>query len=133
MDTGVTTMTKNKGRKRPQVKNLPSIDPPALPKVLWVFELEDDGTVIYSRPHLFDAIDELEGHNFFDKGLGFEDITKCRHHFQSFIKSNKAAASFVWRCSSSAGSVDTKVLMTRAFQTGSYPPTGVVLMEIRGC
>jgi hypothetical protein len=97
----------------------------------WLFELDDDGTVIYSRPHIEDT--ELEGHNFFDECLGFEDIPRYRQHFYSFIKSKKAAASFIWRCSSAEGSMDTKVLMTRAFQTGSYPPTGVVMMEIRGC
>ena len=103
------------------------------PQVSWVFELEDDGTVIYSRSPFFNTSDEIAGHNFFDEGLGFEDISRCRNHFQSFIKSNKAAASFIWRCTSAGESQDTKVLMTRAFQTGSYPPTGVVMMEIRGC
>lgn len=97
----------------------------------WLFELDDDGTVIYSRPHIAD--NDMEGHNFFDECRGFEDLPKYRQHFYSFIKSKKAAASFIWRCSSDNGSMDTKVMMTRAFQTGSYPPTGVVMMEIRGC
>ena len=113
MDSGVTTLTKNNGAGN----------------VSWLFELADDGTVIYSRPHSFDA---FEGQNFFDQGLGFEDISRCRHHFRSFIESNKAAASFTWRCSAMGLSMDTKVLMTRAYNTGSDSPKGVVMMEIRG-
>jgi hypothetical protein len=101
------------------------------PQPSWVFELEDDGTVVYSRPSL-DPANELEGHNFFDGGFGFEDISRCRHHFRSFINSNKAAASFVWRRSSAGKSEDAKVLMTRAYRTGSSP-SGLVMMEIRGC
>lgn len=128
MDNGITTRSTNapriKGGGRRKRK------PDAITPFYWLFELEDDGTVIYSRPHLDDT--GLEGHNFFDESLGFEDIPKYRQHFYSFIKSKKAAASFIWRCTSAEGSMDTKVLMTRAFQTGSYPPTGVVMMEIRG-
>src|SRR5439155_10434332 len=110
---------------------------PALRDAFWVFELEDDGTVIYSRPNVAESdplsMTGLEGRNFFDDILGFEDMAKCRQHFKSFIDSNKAAASFIWRCLSDHGSLNTKVLMTRGFQTGSYPPTGVVMMEIRAC
>jgi hypothetical protein len=117
--------TRYKADAGPQAKQTAGV------QTFWLFELDDDGTVIYSRPHVADT--ELEGHNFFDECLGFEDIPRYRQHFYSFIKSKKAAASFIWRCSSARGSVDTRVLMTRAFQTGSYPPTGVVMMEIRGC
>ena len=97
----------------------------------WVLELEDDGTVIYSRKPSFEE-DSLLGLNFFDDVIGFDDMTKYRQNFHSFVKSNKAAASFVWRRSSACEGADTKVLMTRAYQTGSCPPTGVVMIEIRG-
>jgi hypothetical protein len=127
MATGVITRTK---KTNGSVKREIATQTAQLP-TFWLFELDDDGTVIYSRPHLSDS--QLEGQNFFDECLGFEDIARYRQHFYSFIKSKKAAASFIWRCSSDQGSMDTKVLMTRAFQTGSYPPTGVVMMEIRGC
>jgi hypothetical protein len=134
MDSGATTRKAiGRGRTNGLQPNagLPSTDRPETLPTFWLFELEDDGTVLYSRPRIAD--NELKGHNFFDECLGFEDIPKYRQHFYSFIKSKKAAASFIWRCSSATGSMNTKVLMTRAFSTGSYPPTGVVMMEIRGC
>jgi hypothetical protein len=99
----------------------------------WIYELEDDGTVIYSRPRSEGEQIGLEGQNFFDEVAGFEDIARYRKHFQSFVKSNKAIASFIWRRSSAGMSIDTRVLMTRAYQSGGCPRTGVVMMEIRGC
>lgn len=101
----------------------------------WVVELNDDGTIIYSRPNPFIAGQSdtsLEGHNFFEEGVVFEDIAKCRKHFDSFVKSRKASESFIWRSSSMAGGIDRKVMLTRAFQTGYCTPTGVIMMEIRG-
>jgi len=105
-------------------------------EAFWLFELADDGTVIYSRPHvaaLNDGRDGLEGQNFFDETFGFIDIAEYRQDFRSFVKSNKAAASFVWRRQAAGTSVDTKVLMTRVYQTGAGNKTGAVMMEIRGC
>jgi hypothetical protein len=102
----------------------------------WLFELADDGTVIYSRPHSVgsvDGSDALEGHNFFDETFGFEDIAEYRRHFRSFVKSNKAAANFTWRRSDAGKSIDTQVYMTRVFLTGACDPAGAVMMEIRGC
>jgi len=102
----------------------------------WLFELADDGTVIYSRPHIAatnDGRNGLEGQNFFDETFGFIDIAEYRQDFRSFVKSNKAAASFVWRRQAAGTSVNTKVLMTRVYQTGAGNKTGAVMMEIRGC
>jgi hypothetical protein len=102
----------------------------------WLFELADDGTVIYSRPHIVETnngSDALEGHNFFDETFGFEDIAEYRRHFRTSVKSNKAAANFIWRRSDAGKSIDTKVFMTRIYQTGASDPTGAVMMEIRGC
>ena len=126
MGTIVTTLAKNKGPQELQ----PSTATDA--QIFWIFELEDDGTVIYSKPYSIGALNGLEGDNFFDQRLGFEDISRCRHQFRSFIESNKAAASFTWRRSAIGRSMDTRVLMTRAYRTGSYRPSGVVMMEIRG-
>jgi TPR repeat protein len=106
------------------------------PRPFWLCELADDGTVMYSRSNDAAAADPfaetIEGRNFFEDWTGFENIGACRSHFQSFIKSNKAAASFLWRRSSERGSSEAKVLMTRAYQPGNCQPTGVVMMEIQG-
>jgi hypothetical protein len=101
----------------------------------FLFELEDDGTVLYSRTGRMDLDGltpaDLEGRNFFEAFTGFEDLTAYRQHFKTFVNSRKAAASFVWRHRSPAGAVNAKVIMTRAFQSGYDHPKGVVMMEIK--
>lgn len=137
METSVRSArsAKRPRRKPAKTDNGARIDPP-LEQVYWLFELEDDGTVIYSRPAVLKAEGTrtvaMEGQNFFEEPLGFEDIARYRQNFQSFIKSNRAAATFTWRCSAAGGSRDARVQMTRAYQTGTFPPTGVVMVEIRG-
>lgn len=131
MDQGIT-YPKEQGRNDRRKKRKPAFDPTQLQQFYWVFELEGDGTVVYARPRSIETANEIEGRNFFDEGLGFEDISKCRHHFLSFIKSNKAAARFTWRCSGAGRDTNANVHMTRAYQTGSDARTGVVMMEIRG-
>jgi len=110
--------------------------PNSLRTATWVIELQDDGTIIYSRPNPFatgdNSISQLEGHNFFEEEVVFEDIAKCRKHFDSFVRSRKASESFIWRSSSMTGGVERKVMLTRTFQTGYCSPTGVIMMEIRG-
>ena len=83
-----------------------------------VFHSEDDGTGIYSRSKMNGQVGGLEGRNFFDEIAGFEDIAEYRRNFHSSVKSNKAVESFIWRRSSAGQSINTKILMTRAYQTG---------------
>jgi len=118
------------------LSRLKALYPNSLRTATWIIELNDDGTIIYSRPNPFtsneNSTSTLEGHNFFEEEVVFEDIAKCRKHFDSFVKSRKASESFIWRSSSTAGGVDRKVMLTRTFQTGYCSPTGVIMMEIRG-
>jgi hypothetical protein len=103
----------------------------------WVFELEDDGTVLHSFPHQKQAEEssatELVGYNFFEDATGFDNISDFERHFKTFVRSRKAVETFTLRCSQGSEAVNAKVIMTRAYQTTSYClPTGVVMLEIRG-
>jgi len=104
--------------------------------ISWVFELEDDGTVLHSSfrsadtsaaPFLFGTV----GRNFFDDSVAFDDISEFQRHFKTFVKSHKAAERLTWKCSYGKNKFDAKVCMTRAFQTGYYTSTGVVMLEIK--
>ena len=102
----------------------------------WLFELEDDGTVLHSSFRSTDAsvtplLTGIVGHNFFDDGMAFDDILGFERHFKTFIKSHKAAERLIWRCSYGKNKFNAKVSMTRAFQTGYYTSTGVVMLEIK--
>ena len=106
--------------------------------IFWIFELEDDGTVLHSSFHSMEAaadplLSGLVGRNFFDDMSGFDDISEFQRHFKRFVKSDKAAERLVLkRSSGSSGKskFDAKVSMTRAFQTGYFTSSGVVMLEI---
>jgi len=102
----------------------------------WVFELEDDGTILHSSPHRKEAEElstsEVVGHNFFDDISGFDNISDFEKHFKTFVRSRKAAESFTVRCSSGSDAASAKVIMTRGYKTGYCLPTSVVMLEIRG-
>ena len=102
----------------------------------WVFELEDDGTVIHSSFRSTDAsaspiLPGIVGHNFFDDVTALDDMSEFRRHFKSFVRSHKAAERRIWKCSNGKDKFDAKVSMTRAFQTGYETPMGVVMLEIK--
>ena len=98
----------------------------------WIFELDGKGTVLHSRAfpgtQIDPAILEEFGFNFFDDVEGFAEMPTIRQRFRSFVSSRKATESF---CLSSPNSGETKILLTKAFQTGMYPPSPLVMMEIR--
>src|ERR1041385_4805446 len=99
----------------------------------WLFELEDDGTVLHSSPHRqtdVSSSNEIIGQNFFEDPSGFDNISDFERHFKNFVKSRSAAETFTVRCSSGSDAVDAKVIMTRAYQTGYCLPVGVVMLEI---
>lgn len=99
-----------------------------------VFELEDDGTILHSRPdsaYADPSMPHLVGRNFFDDVVGSDNDLEFRRHFRSFINSRRASDSFTFKCSSGKADFNTKVHMTRAFQTAYCPPMGIVMLEIR--
>ncbi len=103
--------------------------------IFWVFELEDDGTVVYSSVRPANTADQLvpaiAGHNFFDDASGFFDISELQRRFKTFVRSRKAAERLTLKCSSGKKKFDARVSLTRAFQTGYDESAGVVMLEIR--
>ena len=101
----------------------------------WVVEVEDDGTIIHSRSNGCDAnrnsLGDMTGQNFFEDVSGLTDKIRCWQHFRTFVKSKRAVESFIWPITAERGLSEAKVQMTRAFRTSTFPPTGVVMMEIR--
>ena len=94
-----------------------------------LFELEDDGTILHARPFAENAapVTGMVGRNFFDDVAEIGDHSEFRRHFKNFVKSNKAAESFTLQRSTG----NSRILMTRAFQTAYCPPIGVVMLEIK--
>ena len=100
-----------------------------------LFELNNDGTVLYSRfrqnDRLINASTELVGHNFFEEVAGFENARELRRIFNNFVKSNKFTDIFIFECRFPDEVVRVRVMMVRAFEN-SYPnPEDIVIMDIR--
>jgi hypothetical protein len=95
----------------------------------WIFELDGSGTVLHSRAHpgteADPAILEAFGFNFFED---VEGMNTLRQRFRSFVASSKATESF---CLTTPNAGQTRILLTKAFQTGMSPPSPLVMMEIR--
>jgi hypothetical protein len=98
----------------------------------WIFELDRRGTVLHSRAFPTTssnpAASETFGFNIFEDFDGFEEMPTLKQCFRSFVAGNKATESFSF---SSPGAGHTRILFTKAFQTGTLPPSPLVMMEIR--
>lgn len=98
----------------------------------WIFELDGHGTVLHSRAfpgtNAKSAAAETSGFNFFEDLEGFDEMPTLKQRFRSFVTGTKATDTF---CLSAPGTGETKVLFTKAFQTGTLPPSPLVMMEIR--
>jgi hypothetical protein len=98
----------------------------------WIFELDSRGTVLHSRAHPGTEVDpailEAFGFNFFEDVEGIEDMNIIRQRFRTFVASSKATETFSL---SAPKSGQTRILLTKAFQTGMSPPSPLVMMEIR--
>jgi len=100
-----------------------------------LFELNNDGTVLYSRfrqnNELLNASAELVGQNFFEEIAGFENAKDLRRIFNNFVKSNQFTDNFVFDCRFDEKTVPVRVMMVRAFEN-SYPNHGdIVILDIR--
>jgi hypothetical protein len=100
-----------------------------------LFELKNDGTVLYSRfrqnDRLLSGGDELIGHNFFEDVAGFENARELHRIFNSFVKSNKFTDNFIFECRYADETVRVRVMMVRAFENKFFDSSGIVIMDIR--
>ncbi len=100
-----------------------------------LFELKNDGTVIYSRfrqeNKLTNADPDLIGCNFFDDVAGFENAGDLRRIFNNFVRSNKFTDNLIFECRFADESVRVRVMMVRAIEN-SFPNTSdIVILDIR--
>lgn len=99
------------------------------------FELNNDGTVLYSRfrqnDQLLNADDDLVGHNFFDEVAGFENAGDLRLLFNSFVQSRKFSDNFDFECRFAEKTVTVRVLMVRGFENKYPNQASFVLLDIR--
>jgi hypothetical protein len=103
--------------------------------VFGLYELSDDGTILYSRPRgqlgLDQPTPEFVGQDFFHDIVGCENKDDLRRHFRQFIVGGRPVDAFLFDCLFEREIVRTKIFMTRAFETDDEHANGIVIMDIR--
>ena len=100
-----------------------------------LYELSDDGTVLYSRARseegLREPAQDLIGQDFFRDIAPFENTDDLRRHFRRFITSDRPVDTFIFDCLIRSEVVRAKIYMTRAYEHDRDHNEGIVIMDIR--
>ena len=104
-------------------------------EVFGLYELADDGTILYSRPRVADGLHDPQpgiiGRDFFRDVFPCRNIDDLRRHFRRFITEAKPNDTFVFDGLFEEEIVRAKILMTRAFEHDQDHAGGIVIMDIR--
>jgi hypothetical protein len=104
-------------------------------EVFGLYELANDGTILYSRVRndsgLHDAEPAFIGQDFFRDIFLCQNIDDLRRHFRRFITGDRPVDSFVFDCLFEREIVRAKIFMTRAYENDYDHAGGIVIMDIR--
>lgn len=100
-----------------------------------LFELKDDGTVLYSRfredGQLINTDEDFAGHNFFEEIAGFDNIKDLQRMFNEFVESRQFTDQFVFACRYGERIVPVKVMVVRAYENNIYNHDEIFILDIR--
>jgi hypothetical protein len=101
------------------------------PDFFGIFELNEAGTVLYSRLQNPEAKGERPrpavGCNFFEELAGFASCDQLRSKFRNFFKSRQAFETFYLDCGPGTERDSARILMTKGHEYSSDPSQFVVL------
>jgi hypothetical protein len=104
-------------------------------EVFGLYELADDGTILYSRPRSVDGLHEpahgVVGRDFFRDVFRCQNIEDLRRHFRRFITEDRPVDTFVFDGLFEEEIVRAKIFMTRAYENDHEHAGGIVIMDIR--
>jgi hypothetical protein len=100
-----------------------------------LFELDADGTVIYSRlrknKEFFDTEPGVIGCNFFDEVAAFENVEDFRRRFRYFVKGSHSIENFNFDFRFEENAVPMRVMLVRVSEHGQSEKTNLVIVDIR--
>lgn len=107
----------------------------AVKEVFGLYELANDGTILYSRPRsddgLHDAVYQRVGQDFFRDIFPCQNNDDLRRHFRRFITGDRSVDTFVFDCMLEQEIVRAKIFMTRAHENDLDHSGDIVIMDIR--
>lgn len=103
------------------------------PEVFGLFELSDEGTVLYSRAAQRSAerLPENVGRNFFDEVAPFENTEEFRRCLNRFIRGNFPSESFNFTCQIKNQTIPAKVMLVRIIERSSEERAKTTIVDIR--
>jgi hypothetical protein len=103
---------------------------------LGIFELDDNGTVIYSNfeegNNRVGAEQDINGRDFFNEVLGFTNVAELQRRLEAFKAEAIPARSFDFVCHFQQQSVPIKVLLARLCDRPDGQPTSILVHLRRG-
>ena len=100
-------------------------------EVLGLFELDDDGKVLYYRTDSANTSRDMTGHNFYEEIAPFENVKEFRRCVTDFTRGTKAADSFDFDCRYDGCDHPVRVLLARICERVNLNNTKSVLVHIR--
>ena len=104
-------------------------------KLLGLFELDGNGTVLYHRMDSDGEPDgtslEMAGHNFYDQVASFKNVEAFRRCVTEFTSGAKSADSFDFDCEYEDSDHSVRVLLARICEGVNRNNTKSVLVHIR--
>jgi hypothetical protein len=100
-----------------------------------LFELDDSGTVLYSRIEADDRSHVEEAHltglDFFNQIVPFENKEEFRQRIARFARSQIQADHFIFNCRINNGSLPVRVLLARIRERSDAGQLKSILVHIR--
>ncbi|HYE16322.1 MAG TPA: hypothetical protein VD968_17925 [Pyrinomonadaceae bacterium] len=104
--------------------------------LLGLFELDDAGTVLYSRVEPAGkggARRDLSGLNFYEEVAPFSNVEEFRRRVTLFARGGGPVNRFNFDCLYDTGSLHVKVLLARVSERADRDRTKSVIVHIREC
>ncbi len=108
-------------------------------KLFGLFEIDDAGTVLYSRiepdgePRRDTAatVPDVAGRNFYEEVVSFENVEEFRRRVTQFALSTSPADNFYFDCRYEGAELPVRVLLARVRERVNHERTKSVLLHIR--
>jgi hypothetical protein len=100
-----------------------------------LFELDADGTVVYSRLRRNEEIPDTApgavGCNFFDEVAAFENVEDFRRRFRYFVKGSNSIENFNFDFRFEENAVPMRVMLVRVSETDHNENAHRIIVDIR--
>lgn len=101
------------------------------PELLGLIELDQAGTVLYSRLERGGASPDINGRNFYSEVASFRNTEDFHRLIDDFAKGHAQTNGFNFTCDYDAGAVRVRVLLARIRERANGERTKSILVHIR--